>query len=251
MHARVSLFVLAAFFLTAAPLRGQIVSEQARREALQFYRAGQEFLSNELFEKAADLFRRAIEKDPLLALAHYGLGQSYMGLKRYTSAVVAFTDCRDTYARLAGMALSDTVSANQRREDEIREIRDSIRMFRSTRVKTANASDTNPYVLQLESRLRDLENQRNRGVEPAKPPGEVSLALGSAYFRNGQLPEAEREWKVAIETKPNLGEAHNNLAVVYLLTMRKKEAENEVREAERAGFRVNPQLKEDIRRMSS
>ena len=56
---------------------------------------------------------------------------------------------------------------------------------------------------------------------------------------------------MAIETKPSLGEAHNNLAVVYMLTMRKKEAENAVREAERAGFRVNPQLKEDIRRMSS
>ena len=98
---------------------------------------------------------RKAPANPLLALAHYGLGQSYMALRRYASAVVAFTDCRDTYARLAGMALSDTVSANQRREDEIREIRDSIRMFRSTRVKTANSSDTNPYVLQLESRLRD------------------------------------------------------------------------------------------------
>ncbi len=251
MHARLIPLLLSSLLVTVLPLRAQIVSEQAQREALQFYRAGQEFLSSEEFEKAAESFRKAIDKDPLLALAHYGLGQSYMALRRYASAIVAFTDCRDTYARLAGMALSDTVSANQRREDEIREIRDSIRMFRSTRVKTANPSDTNPYVLQLESRLRDLEKQRQSGVETTKPPGEVSLALGSAYFRNNQRAEAEREWRVAIETKPSLGEAHNNLAVVYMLTMRKKEAENAVREAERAGFRVNPQLKEDIRRMSS
>jgi hypothetical protein len=33
--------------------------------------------------------------------------------------------------------------------------------------------------------------------------------------------------------------------------MRKQEAEDAVRQAERAGFRVNPQLKEDIRRMTS
>jgi Tfp pilus assembly protein PilF len=249
MHARLIPLLLSSLLVTVLPVRAQIVSDQARREALQFYRAGQEFLSSEGFEKAAESFRKAIDKDPLLALAHYGLGQSYMGLRRYASASVAFTDCRDTYARLAGMALSDSVSANQRREDEIREIRDSIRMFRSTRVKTANPSDTNPYVLQLESRLRDLEKQRQSGVETTKPPGEVSLALGSAYFRNNQLAEAEREWRVAIETKPNLGEAHNNLAVVYMLTMRKKEAENAVREAERAGFRVNPQLKEDIRKL--
>lgn len=250
MHARLIPLLLSLLLVTVAPLGAQIVSEQARREALQFYRAGQEFLSSEQFEKAADAFRKAIEKDPLLALAHYGLGQSYMALRRYTSAIVAFTGCRETYAKLAALALSDSVSANQRREDEMREIRDSIRMFRSSTAKTVT-TETNPYVLQLESRLRDLENQRQRGVEPAKPPGEVSLALGSAYFRNGQLPEAEREWKVAIETKPGLGEAHNNLAVVYMMTMRKQEAENAVRQAERAGFRVNPQLKEDIRRMSS
>jgi tetratricopeptide (TPR) repeat protein len=246
MHARLTLFVLASF-LAAVPLRAQIVSEQARREALQFYRSGEEFLSSEQFEKAADSFRRAIEKDPLLAIAHYGLGQSYMALRRYASAVVAFTDCRDTYARLAGMALSDTVSANQRREDEIREIRDSIRLFRSTRVKGVNRADTNPYILQLESRLRDLESQRQRGVEPTKPPGEVSLALGSAYFRNGQLVEAEREWKVAIDTKPRLGEAHNNLAALYAMTGRKPDAEAALREAERSGYRVHPQLREDIR----
>jgi Tfp pilus assembly protein PilF len=250
MQARLIPVLLSTLLLTIAPPRAQVTSDQARREALQFYRAGQEFLSSEQFEKAAESFRNAIAKDPLLALAHYGLGQSYMALKRYASAIVAFTDCRDTYVRLGGMALSDSVSANQRREDEMREIRDSIRMFRSVRVKNSTG-DMNPYILQLESRLRDLENQRQKGVEATKPPGEVSLALGSAYFRNGQLPEAEREWKVAVETKPNLGEAHNNLAVVYMLTMRKKEAEDAVRQAERAGFRVNPQLKEDIRRMSS
>jgi Tfp pilus assembly protein PilF len=250
MHSRSIPALLVSLLVVVAPLRAQIVSDQARRDALRFYRAGQEFLSNEQFEKGAESFRKAIDKDPLLALAHYGLGQSYMALKRYASAIVAFTDCRDTYARLAGMALSDTVSANLRREDEIREIRDAIRMFRSTKSRLANASDTNSYVLQLESQLRNLENQRQR-VEPTKPPGEVSLALGSAYFRNGQLAEAEREWKVAIDTKRNLGEAHNNLAVVYMLTMRKKEAEDAVRQAEHAGFRVNPQLKEDIRRMTS
>jgi tetratricopeptide (TPR) repeat protein len=250
MHARLTVLLLSSFLLIAAPLRAQVVSEQARREALQFYRAGQEFLSSERFEKAAESFRKAIEKDPLLALAHYGLGQSYMALRRYTSAIVAFTDCRETYARLAGLALSDSVSANQQREDEIREIRDSLRRFRTSTVKSAT-TETNPYVLQLDSRLRELENMRQRNVEPWKPPGEVSLALGSAYFRNGQLADAEREWKVAIDTNPKLGEAHNNLAVVFMMTMRKKAAEDAVKSAERAGFRVNPQLKEDIRRLSS
>ncbi len=39
-----------------------------------------------------------------------------------------------------------------------------------------------------------------------------------------------------------------HLAVIYMMTKRKKEAEEAVKSAEKAGFRVNPQLKEDIRR---
>ena len=45
---------------------------------------------------------------------------------------------------------------------------------------------------------------------------------------------------------PTFGEAHSNLAVVYLITGRATEAEAEVKAAEKAGFRVNPKLKEDI-----
>ena len=250
MRHALTLFLLSSFLLIAAPLPAQIVSDQARREALQFYRAGQEFLSSEQFEKAAEAFRKAIEKDPLLALAHYGLGQSYMALKRYASAIAAFTDCRAAYQRLAGLALSDSVSANQQREDEIRELRDSIRLFQSSTVKTASPDRTR-YIVQLEARLRELENVRQRDIDPFKPPAEVSLALGSAYFRNGDVADAEREWKVAVAINSRLGEAHNNLAVVFMMTMRKKAAEDAVKSAEKAGFRVNPQLKEDIRRMSS
>src|SRR6186997_3396219 len=73
----------------------QIATEQNRREALQLYRVGQEFLSGEQFEKAAEQFSRSVQKDGLLTLAHYSLGQSYMGLRRYASAAKAFGDCLD------------------------------------------------------------------------------------------------------------------------------------------------------------
>jgi Flp pilus assembly protein TadD len=46
-----------------------------------------------------------------------------------------------------------------------------------------------------------------------------------------------------------LGEAWNNLAVIYLQSGRKAMAEDAVTRAARAGFRVNPRLKDDIKRM--
>jgi Flp pilus assembly protein TadD len=73
------------------------------------------------------------------------------------------------------------------------------------------------------------------------------MALGSAYFRSQNLEAAEREYLEAIRVAPGFGEAHNNLAVVYMLTGRIQLAEREVTLAEQAGFKVNPKLKEDLK----
>jgi Flp pilus assembly protein TadD len=79
----------------------------------------------------------------------------------------------------------------------------------------------------------------------------VLLSLGSAHFRNGEPDAAEAEWKAAIEVNPKLGEAHNNLAVIYMTTGRLKEAEAEVKAAEKTGFRVNPQFKDDLKQRAA
>ena len=52
-------------------------------------------------------------------------------------------------------------------------------------------------------------------LEATVPPW-VSLALGSAYFRAERFEDAEREYKATIAADSKAGEAHNNLAVVYL-----------------------------------
>lgn len=228
----------------------QVADDQTRRQALTHYRAGNELLSGEQFEKAAGQFQKAIDTDPLLALAHYGLGQSYMGLRRYASAIQAYIGCREAYRRLAGLAQSDQVNVDRQRDEEIRELRESIRALQTGRLKTATG-DPSQRILGLDARIRDLERLKQRNMDPSKPPGEVSLALGSAYFRNGDREPAEREWLLAVETNPALGEAHNNLAVIYLMSGRKKEAEAAVKAAEKARFPVNPKLKEDIRKMTT
>lgn len=92
--------------------------------------------------------------------------------------------------------------------------------------------------------------RRGRGADRQQTPAEVSLALGSAYYRNNQPQDAEREWVAATTANPRLGEAHNNLAVIYMMSGRKKEAEEAVKAAERARFRVPPQLKADIAKMN-
>jgi Flp pilus assembly protein TadD len=75
----------------------------------------------------------------------------------------------------------------------------------------------------------------------------VSLALGSAYFRAEKFADAEREYKAATDVDSKAGEAHNNLAVLYMLTGRFDDAERSLARARKAGFKVHPQLEQDIR----
>lgn len=238
-----TLFIVTASLVYA---QGQSGDELARRQALERYRAGQELLVAERYEQAAEEFTAAVDLDPLLALAHYGLGQSYMGLKRYASAIQAFTGAKDAYGRIVLLRQNDRLAAERRLDDEARELRDSLARVRSGQIKGASPS----LEQQLENRLDEVENlRRGRNAGVMQVPAEVSLALGSAYYRNNQPQDAERQWLAAVGVNPRLGEAHNNLAVLYLVTGRKQQAQDAVKAAERARFRVHPQLKADIGRM--
>jgi tetratricopeptide (TPR) repeat protein len=217
----------------------QIATEQNRRDALQFYRVGQEFLSGEQFEKAAEEFSKAVQKDGLLTVAHYGLGQSYMGLRRYASAAKAYGDCLEAFKALHALQQSHRFEVERQRDDEIRELRENSR-------SQAQAGQ-NLRATQTEARMRDLERQKSALEAAFTPPAEVLLALGSALFRSGDADRATVQWQAAVEANPKLGEAHNNLAVVYLQTGRVTDAEREMKLAEKNGFRVNPQFKDDLK----
>lgn len=61
------------------------------------------------------------------------------------------------------------------------------------------------------------------------------------------MVDAERAYKGAIAADARVGEAHSNLAVVYLEMGRYKEALAALEAAKRTGFKVNPQLEQAIR----
>jgi Flp pilus assembly protein TadD len=108
---------------------------------------------------------------------------------------------------------------------------------------------TQDEIRRVHEQRRQLQDYLQRGANMTiqnSVPAFVSLALGSAYFRAGMLEDAEREYKTAIEADSRTGEAHSNLAVVYMETGRFADAERAVAAAERAGHKVHPQLKKDI-----
>ena len=234
--------ILVLLLFTASGAEAQLIAdEQNRHQALELYRAGQEFMSSEQFEKAVEAFMSAIAKDPLLTVAYYQLGQAHMALKRPTSALQAYKGCLDAMEALHHLEQSNKFEVEKQRQETIRELRTELNS------RTQKLDPLKRIV--LEQRVQDLEQQRTSYEGPFRPPSFVLLAMGSAHFRNGDREAAEAEWRAAAQGNPKLGEAHNNLAVIYMMSGKKAEAENAVKLAEKAGFKVNPQLKEDIKRL--
>jgi Flp pilus assembly protein TadD len=245
-----STLAVAALLVTSPPAGPQaspdVVSQRTHKEALDHYRAGLEKMRAETFEEAEREFRTAVRLDPLFVMAYYNLGQARMSLHHYPDAVQAFLDCREAHHKLAALQQTNQALADQRRDQEIQELQDSIRLFRSGNVHTAG--DPEHMVMKLESRLQQLRSEKRRGVTSMETPAEFSLALGSAYFRSGKPADAEREYREAIKVNSKLGEAHNNLAVICFLTGRLSEAEKEMKAAEKSGFTVNPRFKDDLKK---
>jgi Tfp pilus assembly protein PilF len=238
----VAIACLLLLALSSVPARAQA----PRTRAIQHLRAGQEAMQAEKWDIAEREFKSAIELDPLLELAHYGLGQTYMATKRYVEAVRAFVASRDAFQRAAADEMVGGLEAERRIEDQIRTLKDQRRALESGRYVTPNLQAT---LVKIDDQIRQLEMHRGRrrdGSAPVTPPY-ISIALGSAYFRTGAFADAEREWRAAVAAQPDLGEAHNNLAVVLMLTGRFDEAEREVQLAEKSGHRVSDAFKADLK----
>jgi tetratricopeptide (TPR) repeat protein len=244
MASRLTALSAAAILAAAIPALAQFAPDQDRREALEHYRAGQEMMSAEQFEKAIQAFQQAIDKDRFLTLAHYGQGQAYMALKRFASAVQAYSTCLETHRELHRLQEVDRTRVERQREDEIRELRDAVRRVRQGQIKRSSEMDAE----RLDSRIDELERQRTSVTAAFQAPAELSLALGSAYFRNGQLPEAEQSWRAAVNANPRFGEARNNLAVILFLSGRLDQARSELELAKKSGFKVDPRFEADLSR---
>jgi tetratricopeptide (TPR) repeat protein len=94
-----------------------VTTQQARDEAREHFRIGVEKLTEESWDEAEREFSTAVELDPLLAMAYYGLGQARMSGRRYAEAVQAFLDCRETHQKLIGLEQSNSALADKRRDE--------------------------------------------------------------------------------------------------------------------------------------
>ena len=236
---------IAIAIIVAAAVAGTAQTRADRERARVQNKLGWEAMSSEAWEEAARSFQNAIDIDPLFEIPHYGLGRANMSLKKFDAAIAAYERSRNLYRAQAGRRFANAQDAQRYRRDRLTEIDEQLREVQSRPMLRGSAD----MIRQLQNQRRDIQEAIRRGDDmtiAANVPAYVSLALGSAYFRAGRLDDAEREYKATVAADSRSGEAHSNLAVVYLETGRIAEAHAALQSAKKTGFRVNAQLEKAI-----
>jgi tetratricopeptide (TPR) repeat protein len=239
--------MIGVLLLFARSALAQPSPAQSHLDALSHFRTGMVALESERYDEAEAEFQRAIRLEPDFEGALYGLGQTFMRKRQYPDALKAYLECRDAFKRNAAAEAMGDVMADQRLRDQIQVLKDTERSLQRTS-QASTPQNVAAAIQRIQSQIQLLESRRGRRdhESPQPVPAGLSMALGSAYFRLGRHDDAEREYKAAVAVTPSFGEAHSNLAALYLVTERYDLAESEVKTAERSGFKVNPGLKSEI-----
>ena len=245
------LLTVLGFLLLQEPVRSQedLQAKQRLQESEQHYRLGVEALQTERFDEAEQELRRAIKLDPNSYLAYFSLGKTYIALKQYDDSVRAYLACRQAWDRSVADSTERGFDGEARREDQPRVLQDRIRELETA--QRSARSDVERQRLQerigiIEVGMRSIERLRGSDHGVPDPPAEFALALGSAYLRAGSVDEAEKAYREALKLRPKYGEAHNNLAVICIKRGDYEDAYTHVKAAQKAGFKVHPQLVSDI-----
>jgi Tfp pilus assembly protein PilF len=235
------------------------VAAERRDQAQARYAAGvPSFLAEQWTEALGD-FEDASRLDPGSVLAHFARGQALTSLRRHPEAVAAYLDAEKAFRCAAALSEAEKAESRKRLKGQIATLRHEIQSLESTRLVEQRAmgkgapgtwaplpSASLSRVHEMQSNLHELERWLKSDV--GEPPATLSLSLGNAYFHSGSLPEAEDAFRAALRAAPRSGDAHNNLAVVLMLTGRADEAARELALAEKAGVPANPRLQEEIRK---
>lgn len=226
--------------IVAAPASAQYANDVDRRLAIEEYHFGLQKMDAGAYEQAAAAFLRAIRHDRNLPIAYYALGQAHAARQRWDYAIEAYAGGIEALHSLDLYNVLQRGNNDNRIDVALREQA----MLNNRSADPLGMSVRSGSIVSLSDRLRDTAHQQGRSFE-----AEFSLAAGNAFFHAGRFAEAENEWRYAVSLRPELGEAWNNLAALYVQHALKGPAEESLNAAKKAGFKVDPNLEKQIREM--
>jgi tetratricopeptide (TPR) repeat protein/predicted Ser/Thr protein kinase/TolB-like protein len=209
-------------------------------EAYQFYAQGRGYLlqyqKRENLSIAADLFRKAIQRDSLFAGAHAGLGEALWLLYTATNDTLWMTKAAQEAAKAIHL------------NPALPEAQITMGMIQSGRGHYEQASGDFENAIALDPKntraLRGLADAYNRlgryGEAESTLTHAISLnptywaeynSLGFLYYTRGRYQDAAAQFRKVTELTPDNGDGFNNLGAMEIFSQRWKEAREALAQA--------------------
>jgi serine/threonine-protein kinase len=200
--------------------------------AFEYYEQGLGYMRRyglENTDRAIDLFEKALEKDPLYALAYAGLGEAYSNKYQLTKDPPLVELARKSGRR--AVELNDKLAPVHLTMGQIHyqtgHYPDAIREFRRT--LEIDPSAVNAYVwlgrvYDDVGKIQEAEASYKTAINLRPTYWLAYNGLGFFYYRHGQFEKAVPQFRTIISLAPDNSLAYDNLGGVYLQMGRYDEA---------------------------
>jgi serine/threonine-protein kinase len=195
---------------------------------------GEHARAGDVLEKALEMSRKAVERQPNNDSARFTLGRVLAAQGKLPDAIAAFRESIRINPRSGYVHDSlGTVMGNLGKLDEaLAEFREAIRL----KPDFANAHFNIGRTLHAQGKLDEAKAEYREAIRLNPDFAAAHDGLGSLLRAQGKLGEAAGEHREAIRLKPDFGLAHNNLGAVLVDEGKWSDAIIEYREAIRLKF---------------
>ncbi len=210
-------------------------------------------LSNNADEYIAKLKHQLVQNEEC-GTTHYNLAVAYMGKQEYVEAEKELHDaieCSPTlaeaYVLLGGICLQrkdleGCYRFNQRATKARAGFAEGYGNMAFVLLQLIDGKDPKEDEEKMDKAIKNLK----KAIIHNKNFVQAYTTLGTAYYMKGLIPEGIKANLQAIQIQPEFPVAHNNLAVAYLENKEFDKAVEHCDKAEKFGFEVAPELKDEL-----
>ena len=210
-------------------------------------------LSNNVDEYIAKLKNQLVQNEGC-GTTHYNLAVAYMGKQEYVEAekeLYDAIDCSPTlaeaYVLLGGICLQrkdleGCYRFNQRATKARAGFAEGYSNMAFVLIQLIEGKNSKEDEEKMDKAIKNLK----KAIIHNKNFVQAYTTLGTAYFMKGLIPEGIKANLEAIQIQPEFPVAHNNLAVAYLENKEFDKAVEHCDKAEKFGFEVAQELKDEL-----
>jgi tetratricopeptide (TPR) repeat protein len=236
--------IVLLFFLANGVMTGQSLSP----EAAQHWNVALQAETQKHFDQAISEYRKVTELEPSFAMGFVSLGQALMEQHDFTAALAPLQHALELdsnlipahrllgYALLAQGYTADAIPHLDRAHEqgalgiaqvETSQYADAITNLQAALQKRPNDPDLLYYL----GRATGLLSKQSIDTLLAAYPDSARAyqSMAENYFVLRQMPEAQKQYELALQARPDLPNLHLELGQVFAMTSRWPEAEQQFR----------------------